>query len=129
MTTITETIVASQDDGGVNKTYMYGYEDSCSFSHSSRTKLSIQFDWSGVSRRRETYYRFQTVNIPQGSTIVSAKLTFKVYSFSTQPPSGSTLDIYGNDTDDASRPTNCSTFASATRTSSYTRWTIPSLSV
>jgi hypothetical protein len=74
--------------------------------------------------QRHVGLRFRTVTVPQGATIVSAKIRF--YSKGTSGNNGS-LKIYGEDTDDASsfNTHNCN-ITNRTKTSEYATWNLSS---
>ena len=128
-TTVTELIVTGNDDGYMQEEYMYGSYMSGSFSRTSaRIYFQNKSDYGDIDMeqtKRTSYFRFQTVDIPQGASISSAKLQLAYHS-DNGSAAGNTVDIYGNDVDDASAPTSVSDFQGKTKTTEKVSWTIPS---
>ena len=130
MTTINEVIVTGNDDGYMDEEYYYGmYDSSASALNTTHARVRLgqatsMGDPAMHHRILTGYFRFQTVDIPQGASIVSAKLQLAFHSDSNGV--GNTVDIYGNDTDDASAPTSLSDFQGKTKTTEKVTWTIPS---
>ena len=129
-TTVTELIVTGNDDGYMDEEYYYGSYDSSSSTFNNthaRVRLGQASDMGDTymhHRIRTGYFRFQTVNIAQGVSIVSAKLQLAYHRDTSG--AGNTVDIYGNDVDDAAAPTSLSDFRSKAKTSEKVTWTIPS---
>lgn len=128
-TTVTELIVTGNDDGYMQEQFMYGSYMSGSFSRTSaRIYFQNKSDYGDIDMqqtKRTSYFRFQTVDIPQGATISSAKLQLAYHS-NNGNAAGNTVDIYGNDVDDASAPSSVSDFQGKTKTTEKVTWTIPS---
>tara|TARA_R100001198_G_scaffold12086_1_gene5156 strand:- start:2044 stop:2703 length:660 start_codon:yes stop_codon:yes gene_type:complete len=129
-TTVTELIVTGNDDGYMDEEYYYGMYDS-SASALNRTHARVRFGQSSTMgdinmhhKILTGYFRFQTVNVPQGASIVTAKLQLAFHSTGTG--AGNTLDIYANDVDDASAPSTLSDFQSKVKTTEKVTWTLPS---
>ena len=71
--------------------------------------------------------RFRDIDIPQGATIDSAKIQFRVDDTNGANTSPITIRFYGEDTNDASSFSSSSDdISDRTRTSAYVDWTVPS---
>ena len=129
MTTVTELIVTGNDDGYMQEQFMYGSYMSGSFSRTSaRIYFQNKSDYGDIDMdqtKRTSYFRFQTVDVPQGASISSAKLQLAYHS-DNGSAAGNTVDIYGNDVDDASAPSSVSDFQGKAKTTEKVTWTIPS---
>ena len=129
MATVTELIVTGNDDGYMQEQFMYGSYMSGSFSRTSaRIYFQNKSDYGDIDMdqtKRTSYFRFQTVDVPQGASITSAKLQLAYHSDNGNA-AGNTIDIYGNDADDASAPTSVSDFQGKAKTTEKVTWTIPS---
>jgi hypothetical protein len=130
MTTVNEVVVTGNDDGYMDEEYYYGSFDQFasvfdnSFARVRFGQASDMGDPAMHLRIRTGYFRFQTVNVPQGANISSAKLQLAFHSTTNGP--GNTIDIYGNDVDDASAPTSVTDFRSKVKTTEKVTWTVPS---
>ena len=121
MATVTVQVEANADDG-----YRYGDGSGGGFTFSnSAAYVSIGALNSGPGSEDTTcYFRFLSVAIPPGSTILTAKLQYKLnraYSDSSK-----TCDIHAEDVDSAGAIANDSalTTSQAAATSAKTTWTL-----
>ena len=127
MTTITEVIAATADDGFIREEFMYGTPSSSAFT-STNNEMKVGYDIDGMGMLERYFWsflRFTTINIPQGATITSAKIQMK-YSGYESNSVGESVSISAEDVDDASAPTNASDVINATLTSASVSWSIPS---
>ena len=128
MTTITEVIAASSDDGFVREEHYYGSFSSSAFtSTNDEMKVGYEDDSMGLEKYFWSFLRFTTIDIAQGATISSAKIQMKYSGFESNSV-GESVSISAEDVDDASAPTNGSEVIDATLTSASVSWTIPSMS-
>lgn len=128
-TEITEVIINNVDDGYSDYEENYG-SGSCSTVNSSSTLIRFyarsdegdkDLHWNVWS----PYLRFETIDIPQGATITSAKIQLAFHSQING--TGQSITIRGEATDDAaSAASSCSAFDSATRTSASVSWSFAS---
>ena len=130
MPTINEVIVANTDDGYAEYEDHYSGGASCGSVTTGGTTVRFygRSDWNDPDQHFKTwrpYLRFQTVDIPQGATITSAKIQL---AFDSQiNGDGNSVTIRGEDTDDASSAaSSCSAFGNATRTSANVAWSFAS---
>ena len=128
MTTITEVIAASSDDGFVREEHYYGSFSSSAFtSTNDEMKVGYEDDSMGLEKYFWSFLRFTTIDIAQGATISSAKIQMKYSGFESNSV-GESVSISAEDVDDASAPTSGSEVIDATLTSASVSWTIPSMS-
>lgn len=128
MTTITEVIAATSDDGFVREEHYYGSFSSSAFtSTNNEMKVGYEDDGMGLEKYFWSFLRFTTIDIEQGTTIASAKIQMKYSGFESSS-SGKSISISAEDVDDASAPSNGSDVIDATLTSASVSWTIPSMS-
>ena len=105
-TTVNEVVVHSFDDGYIDEESYYGvYDSSVSAINKTHARVrtgthTLMGDHDMHSRVLQGYFRFQTVAIPQGATIVSAKLNLSFHSTGTGY--GKQVVITANDVDDLS---------------------------
>lgn len=71
------------------------------------------------SQPRHAFFRYTNITIPQGTTILTAKITF-VARYAGSGTVG--LYIYGNDVDSATAPTTNADAANLGLTTAYTSW-------
>ena len=129
MTTITEVIAATADDGFVREEHMYGSFSSSAFT-STNDEMKVGYDIDGMGMLEKFFWsflRFTTIDIAQGANIVSAKIQMKHSNFESNSE-GESVSISAEDVDDASAPSNGSDVIDATLTSASVSWTIPSMS-
>jgi len=133
MPTVNEVVVTGNDDGTLREEIWYGEYDSGELDKThARIRTGVATDEAGMGgldtheRRRTAYARFQTVDIPQGATIDSAKLQFKFHS--TTNGTGNSVLIQGENVDDAAQPTSISDFQGKARTDASVTWTYGSYS-
>lgn len=130
MTTITEVIANNIDDGYAEYEDYYSSGASCQSVSSGDTTVRFygRSDFGDQAQHWKTwrpYLRFETVNVPQGATITSAKIQLAFHSQING--SGQSVTIRGEDTDDASSAaSSCSAFGGATRTSASVTWSFAS---
>jgi len=95
-----------------------GYENGTSFYSTSPTY------WCGAaSYFKHAFARFQTVNVPAGSTISSVTMQLKSWGDNF---SATSWRIYGDDVDDSVAPTTRSELTGLTKTTNYVTWSISS---
>lgn len=68
----------------------------------------------------DTYIRFQSVTVPQGATIESARIDF--VSYSAQSGTALNSNIFFNDSDDAVAPTTYQEYEGLDRTTASVAW-------
>lgn len=125
---ITEVIAASSDDGFVRQEFMYGSPSSNAFT-STNDEMKVGYDIDGMGALEKYFWsflRFTTIDIPQGSTISSAKIQMKYSGFESNSV-GETVKISAEDIDDATAPATASDVVDATLTTANSTWTIPSM--
>ena len=127
-TEITEVIEATADDGFIRQEFMYGMEADAAFT-STNDEMKVGYDDNGMGLTRYfwSFLRFTTIDIPQGSTIASAKIQMKYSGFESNSV-GKTVKISAEAVDDADAFTSGSEVTSATLTTANSTWTIPSMS-
>lgn len=144
-----KTIIARKSDGecqaygGVEPEY-YEEQSGGSLEVSISSDNDDGYFWSGnsnITGRDEimfgailgygpayTFLKFNNINIPQGSTITEAKFTGTTTNDRMHADYLNgvvSVDIYGNDEDDASAPTNWSQYQSLSKTSASVVWNFP----
>lgn len=70
-----------------------------------------------------SWYRFQNVTIPQGATILSAKLQFQARVSSYNANEDCNVRIYFEDADNPAAPSDLSNLTGRTLTTEYVDWT------
>ena len=127
LTEITEVIAASSDDGFIREEFYYGSPSTTAFtSTNDEMKVGHEDNDMGLVKYFWSFLRFTTIDIPQGSTIASAKIQMKYSGFQSNSV-GETIKISAEDVDDATAPTNTSDVINATLTTANSTWTIPSM--
>jgi phosphoribosylformylglycinamidine (FGAM) synthase PurS component len=127
LTEITEVIAASSDDGFIREEFYYGSPSTTAFtSTNDEMKVGHEDNDMGLVKYFWSFLRFTTIDIPQGSTIASAKIQMKYSGFQSNSV-GETIKISAEDVDDATAPTNTSAVINATLTTANSTWTIPSM--
>lgn len=127
LTEITEVIAASSDDGFIREEFYYGSPSTTAFTSTNvEMKVGHEDDGMGLVKYFWSFLRFTTIDIPQGSTIASAKIQMKYSGFQINSV-GETIKISAEDVDDATAPTNTSDVINATLTTANATWTIPSM--
>ena len=127
LTEITEVIAASSDDGFIREEFYYGSPSTTAFtSTNDEMKVGHEDNDMGLVKYFWSFLRFTTVDIPQGSTISSAKIQMKYSGFQSNSV-GETIKISAEYVDDATAPTNTSDVINATLTTANATWTIPSM--
>lgn len=127
LTEITEVIAASSDDGFIREEFYYGSPSTTAFtSTNDEMKVGHEDNDMGLVKYFWSFLRFTTIDIPQGSTIASAKIQMKYSGFQSNSV-GETIKISAEDVDDATAPTNTSDVINATLTTANATWTIPSM--
>lgn len=130
MTTITEVITNNIDDGYAEYEDYYSSGASCQSVSTGDTTVRFygRSDFGDQAQHWKTwrpYLRFETINVPQGATIQSAKIQLAFHSQING--TGQSVTIRGEDTDDASSAaSSCSSFGGATRTSASVTWSFAS---
>lgn len=130
MPTVNEVIANNVDDGHADYEDYYGMGASCNNVSSSNNKIRFyaRSDYGDKDQHWNTwepYLRFETIDIPQGSTITSAKIQLAFHSQING--SGQSVTIRGEATDDASSAaSSCSAFGNAARTSANVSWSFAS---
>lgn len=129
LTEITEVIAASSDDGFIRQELYYGSPSGTAFT-STMNEMKVGHDDNdmGLVKYIWSFLRFTTIDIPQGSTIASAKIQMKYSGFQSNSV-GETIKISAEDVDDATAPTNTSDVINATLTTANATWTIPSMTL
>ena len=80
----------------------------------------------GTGNKRIMFIRFPAVAIAKSAKIASATLTVQAYS---NQSSAVTVKIYCNDVDDATAPSTYAGVLALVKTTAYTEWVVPSMSI
>ena len=112
MATFTALIAAGADDGWIGS--IWSNVNNNYFANDGSTSYS-------------SYLRWVSVTIPQGATIISAKLTLKCAASTNTGVANA--NIYGNNVDNASSIPSLSAYNSAALTTAFTNWVITSWTV
>ena len=124
---VTYTVSASLDDGYFGKitssnTFPSTFSSINKTASTAQTKKSYDDD-GGDYDYRKAYFRFQNINIAQGTTIQSA--FFKAIYQYGGGPSSTVLKFVGTDVDNVSAPSSASDGNTSLHTSAIVEWTNP----
>ena len=109
MTVFSKSIVANADDGHQYSTAIDSGQAYCFFGNEMSTVLN-------------SYFRFTNVTIPQGSTIISAKLVLVAQS--TRTGTTCNIRISCEDADSAAQISSYSDYSGRVLTTAYKDWTV-----
>ena len=123
MTTVTELIAASSDDGHIFSEDWYGMVSEGFVNNSNNARVGYDIDEFGTPELIwYTWLRFTSVAIAQGTTIDNAKVSLR--SSGGTDYVGKSVYIFAEDVDDSSAPSSYSDIYSATKTSAFAGWTL-----
>ncbi|OGD61910.1 hypothetical protein A2215_02120 [Candidatus Berkelbacteria bacterium RIFOXYA2_FULL_43_10] len=118
-TSIPEELVGASGDDGQHEVFTYDVPEHSLATNSTTTRVGY-YDSGDDITVYDIFSRFSTVPIPQGATINSASISFRASS--TLSNNLVATDIYANAADNATAPTDDTTWHAKTLTTAYTAW-------